>query len=239
LIHIQGSPVDTVDPHTGQTITFYDILNPFFSNDVALVNPPGAKRDYDGVEIMVNKRYSNGWMLNASYVWAKSRGLIGTGAFGSSSVTYLYDNPNFHINAEGRFPLERRHQFKLNGLVRGPWGVNLGANITYMSGSRYTRTVNNNDIGLMIDEGYGDETIYAEPMGSQGYPGLMTIDLKVEKSLTLGSINFSVFVDAFNLLNSNTKIEVNSRSSSSIFEYQQVTALQNPRIIRFGAKLKF
>ncbi len=232
-------PVTTIDPYNGETVTFYDIINPFLSNDVALVNPPGAKRDYDSVEIILNKRYSNGWMINASYVWAKSRGLIGTGAFGSSTVTYLYDNPNFHINAEGRFPLERRHQFKLSGVVRGPWGINLGGNFSYMSGGRYTRTINNNDIGFELDAGYGDETIYAESMGSQGLPDLMLIDLKIEKSIKLGAVNFRAFVDVFNLLNSNTEIGVNERSSSSVLEYQAVTALQNPRIIRFGAKIEF
>ncbi len=229
--------VTTTDPYDGSTVTFWNEIDSLSPTDYVLVNPPGAKRDYDGVEVVVNKRYSNGWQLNASYVYGKSRGTVGTSFSESTSITSLYDNPNAHINADGRFDYERRHQLKLTGVLRGPWGINLGTYFRYLSGQRYTRKIRSLDVGLDLNQ--GNTTIYAEKRGSQELPALMTLDLKIEKSIKLGSINVRAFVDIFNVLNNNKASDVYDISGHSTLIYQEMTSIQSPRIFRFGAKVEF
>ena len=52
-----------------------------------MINPKEAKRDYDGLEVVFDKKYTRGWMLKASYVWQKSRlkDIAGVDRFGSAA----------------------------------------------------------------------------------------------------------------------------------------------------------
>jgi hypothetical protein len=222
--------------YAGNTLTYWNQLE-VYPGTTALINPPGAKRDYDGVEFTLNKRYSDGWQLNLSYVYQNSRGLIGTDFNDSWGYTGYYDNPNTHENASGRFPLERRHQFKLTGMIKGPWGINLGTYFRYLSGERYTRTARSSYYGVPLNQ--GATTIFAEKRGSRALPAEFILDLKVEKAFKLGPINIRAFVDIFNVLNNNkaTSVEVMSNHPTLIFE--NMVTIQNPRIFRLGAKIEF
>lgn len=236
LVWTNWEQVTATDPFDGQTVTFWSQMN-VYPSDYATVNPPGAKRDYDGVEVVLNKRYSNGWQLNVSYVLQNSRGLIGTDFGDSWGGAGYYDSPNSHINAEGRFPLERRHQFKLTGMVKGPWGINLGAYFRFLSGQRYTRYVRSQDLGLSL--GQGPTSVRAEQRGSRGYPDLAILDLKVEKAFKVGPVNIRAFVDIFNVLNGNKATGVTTTSGHPTLVFEEMTDIQNPRIFRLGAKIEF
>ncbi|MCU0287087.1 MAG: TonB-dependent receptor [Acidobacteria bacterium] len=222
--------------YAGNVVTFWNQLE-VYPSDTALVNPPGAKRDYDGVEFTLNKRYSNGWQLNLSYVWQNSRGLIGTDFNESWGYTSYYDNPNYHENASGRFLLERRHQFKLTGMVKGPWGINIGTYFRYLSGQRYTRTVRNTYYGIPLSQ--GATTINAEPRGSRSYPADLTLDLKIEKAFKIGNFNLRAFVDIFNVFNNNHALTVEAMSNHPTLIFENMVTIQDPRIFRLGAKIEF
>lgn len=228
--------VTATDPHDGSTVTFWEQIAVYPSEDY-MINPPDAKRDYDGVEVTFDKRYSRGWQLKASYVWQKSRGLIGTDFGDSWSGTGYYNNPNAHTNAIGRFPLERRHQVKIQGLVNGPWGINLGGYFRYLSGQRYTRSIRSVDLELNLSQ--GTETIYAEERGSRGLPDLAILDLRLEKEFRIGQTSFSVFGDAFNVFNDGKATGVYSISSNPNIEFEKMESIQNPRIFQIGARFEW
>jgi hypothetical protein len=236
LVWTNWTPVTAADPYTGQTVTFYN-RNSLVPSDYATVNPPGANRDYDGFEVVLNKRYSKGWQLNVSYVYQDSRGLIGTDFSDSWSGTSYFDNPNAHINAVGRFLLERRHQLKIAGMLKGPWGLNFGTYIWYASGRRYTRQISSRYLGLTLSQ--GNALINAEPRGSRGYPDLFTMDLKVEKAFKLGPVNLRAFVDIFNVFNGNKATGYNTDSSHPSLVFEEMTTIEDPRIFRLGAKIEF
>jgi len=233
---INYTPVTAVDPYDGSTVTFWEQLATY-PEELYMVNPQDAKRDYDGVEVTFDKRYSHGWQLKASYVWQHSRGLIGTDFSDSWSGTGYYDNPNDHINAFGRFPLERRHQVKIQGMVKGPFGVNIGTYFRYLSGTRYTRQIRSSDLGLNLYQ--GPVTIYAEERGSNGYPGLYLWDVKLEKEFRIAGTRFAVFGDVFNVFNFNKETDVYTISSNPSIEYKKIEAIQDPRIFRIGARFEW
>jgi hypothetical protein len=206
--------------------------------DKYVINAPGADRDYSGFEVTLNKRMTNGWFINSSYVYAESTGLIGTDFSDSWGGQGYFDNPNTHENALGRFLLERRHQFKLAGLIQGPAGVNLSAYFYWMSGERYTRQVRSRDLGLSLPQ--GTTTINAEARGSYGLPAYSGLDLKLEKVFSLGrSSSLKIFCDGFNVLNNNKATSVRTISSSSTMTFGEMMAIQSPRIIRFGLDFGF
>lgn len=233
-------PVTTTDPYNNQPITFYEMIDPY-AIDQYILNPPNATRDYDGVELVLKKRYSNGWQMMASYVYQNSRGLIDTErdvneqSLGSSD---LFNNPNYHINMVGRFPLERRHQFKFQGMIRGPFGINLGTYVRAMSGRRYTRQVRSQDLPITLSQ--GSETIYAEKRGSAAYDALYLVDFRLEKSFRFGrGISISVFSDCFNLLNVGAINDVYTISSNENKQYGLEEGIVDPRIFRLGAKIQW
>ncbi len=231
------------DTYNGQTLTFYKKIS-LMATQQFIVNPPGADRDYDGFEFTLAKRYSHGYALNVSYVYANSRGLITTAradeSLGGGSGGFFQD-PNAHTNAIGRFPLERRHQFKVEGLVKGPWGVNLSGYFRYLSGTRATRTVSSNYLGLTGGNALpqGNTTIYAETRGDTPYPDFWQLDLRLEKTFRIAGINLGIFADCFNVFNKAFKTTMWLNSSNTSTPYLQMTAINDPRIFQLGARIEY
>jgi outer membrane receptor protein involved in Fe transport len=238
------TPVTTTDPYNGQTITFYRKGN-LMNQEVYIINPPGANRDYDGFEFTLSKRYSSGVQLNISYVYAHSRGLITTTRTDESlggAVAGFFQDPNAHTNALGDFPLERKHQLKIEGLVRGPVGVNLSWYFRYLSGTAATRIIRSDYVGLSganaLPQGY--ETIYAETRGSTFYPDFWQLDLRLQKDFRVSFISLSIFADCFNVFNRAFKTGMWLDSSrTTTYKYLQMTAINDPRIFQLGARIEF
>lgn len=228
-----------VDPYNGQTLTYYEKIN-LTAQELHIVNPPGLNRDYDGFELTVNKRYSKGWALNLSYVYAKSRGLLTTTRTDESlggAVGGFFQSPNAHTNALGTLPLERRHQVKVEGLVKGPFGINLSGFFRYLSGLPVTRTVSNNYLGLSLKQ---NVTIYAEERGHTYLPPVVQLDLRLEKALRIRPLNIAVFADCFNLFNRGVATGIWTNSSNlTTYKYLQMTAINDPRIFQLGARIEF
>jgi len=238
LIWTNWEPIEYTETgdYAGNVVTFWNQLN-FYPSTTALVNPPGANRDYDGVEFTLNKRYANGWQLNLSYVWQKSRGLIGTDFGESWGYTGYFDSPNAHEKAIGPFGLERRHQVKLTGMVKGPWGLNFGTYFRYLSGEHYSRVVSSRFYQIALNQ--GTTTIFAEQRGSRTLPAVVILDLKVEKAFKLGPVNLRAFVDVFNVFNNNKATSVQTTSNSPTLVFEKMLTIQDPRIFRLGAKIEF
>ncbi len=236
IVWTNWTQVSFVDPYDGQQKYFWS-ENEILPADMYMINPPGAKRDFDGVEVVLNKRYSQGWSVMASYVYQNSRGLIGTDYVDSWSGADYYDNPNAHINAVGTLTLNRPHQFKVQGMVKGPWGVSVGGYLRAYSGQRYTRRISSYDLGIEINQ--GEETINAEKRGDRGLPAQVILDLRLEKNFRIQSAKFGLFVDCFNLFNGNKATEVQTVSSSSAIVFGQMVAIQDPRIFRLGVRFEF
>ncbi|NIM91632.1 MAG: TonB-dependent receptor [Candidatus Aminicenantes bacterium] len=230
------TPVQAVDDYDGSTVTFYDLDPDLIAETYTVTNPEPAQRDYDGFEIVLNKRFSNNWQMLASYVYANSRGLIGTDFNDSWTGTSYFDNPNAHTNAEGRFPYERRHQFKVQGTVRLPYGFLVSTYYRSLAGRRYTREIRSNDLGLDLEQ--GTVTINAEERGARGLPWLHQWDLRVEKQFNIKDrFRIGLIADCFNVLNLNTATSVETISSSTAYVFEEVDGILDPRILRFGLRI--
>lgn len=230
------TPVQTTDPFNGQTVTFWNRDPELVFLTYTVTNPEPAQRYYTGLEVTLNKRFSHNWQLLASYVYAKSTGLIGTDFDDSWSGTSYFDNPNAHINAEGRFPYERRHQFKLQGTVRLPLGILCSSYFRMLSGTPYTRVIRSEDLGLDLDQ--GNVSINAEPRGSRLLPDLYIWDLRMEKEFRIKELfRIGLIADMFNVLNANTATSVETISSSPSYTFEEVTGILDPRIVRLGVRI--
>jgi len=226
--------VEAVDPYDGRTLTFYQQLW-WAPAELHLVNPPGLKRDYSAIEFTFKKRFSRGWSLDMSYVYNKAEGWIGTSWSETGGYSSLYNNPNSHVNAFGSIGEERQHQFKLTGIVKGPFGINISGYFRYLSGWPHARWVSSGHLDL----GFW-EWIKAEPVGAYRVDPVVILDLRLEKEFRLGErYSIRVFADMFNILNNNNAWWLYDTSSNPSREFREMTSITDPRVFRLGAKFSF
>jgi hypothetical protein len=115
-----------------------------------VVNLPKGKRDYDAVELALNRRMANRWSGRLSYLWSRlygnHSGLSQSDENGRTSpnvgriydVTYMMfkqdGTPNF-----GVLPTDRTHQIKLQATYDATFGTSFGVNWYGASGIPKTR----------------------------------------------------------------------------------------------------
>jgi hypothetical protein len=133
----------------------YVIGNPGFGPaTIAHLDPtvalPKAVRDYDSVEVALERRLANNWGIRASYLWSRLNGnypgLSQTDEDGRTSpnVGRLYDYPLMMFQdggqpALGPLPTDRPHQFKAQFIYQFWKGTSLGLNQWVSSGLPVTR----------------------------------------------------------------------------------------------------
>jgi hypothetical protein len=111
---------------------------------------PKAKRNYDSVELTLNRRLANHWSLRASYLWSRLfgnyPGLSQSDENGrvDPNIGRTFDYPimMFDQNAQpvfGVLPTDRTHQGKVQALYDAPFGASIGANLYLASGVPITR----------------------------------------------------------------------------------------------------
>lgn len=227
------TPVQGIDPVTGESVTFFnrDPENP--SANWYIMNIPGTARKYRGLELRLTKRMSHNWFLNASYVWSRGEGYLNTSE--SSGYTSKWDNPNVMINAWGLLENQSEHLVKVAGTFLAPYGIMISGYYTFASGSPYTTRLRS----LEANTGWlqqGVVTINAEPRGSQRLPSIHNLDFRVEKNFNLGPGNFSLMVDVFRALNLHTTTSIGSLRGVDI---GRVYGIVSPRYVRIGASYKF
>lgn len=237
------------DPETGTVynIPYYTQLNPGEDRYI-ITNPRQGQypivaftpyRKYNGIEIQVNKRFSNGWQLLASYVYSKTQGTYDTDFLkifpNSMAASSIFSNPNFQTYLDGRPTHDIPHQVKIQGTIVLPFGINLSGFYSFCSGTTYSDYVR---VPMLPPEG-GSKDIMPTAMGSNRYPAQHNLDLQVEKIFKIsGELRLSVLASAFNIFNAATVTGVNSILNISD-PYGNVTSLVNPRVFRAGLRLYF
>ena len=113
---------------------------------------PKPKRNYDGVEVRLNKRFSNHWSGQASYLYSRLYGNYGGLASSdengrtSPNVNRYYDNTIQNYGSDGKavyglLPTDRPHTFKLSGGYDFDFGTTIGVNYFLESGTPQTTVV--------------------------------------------------------------------------------------------------
>lgn len=113
---------------------------------------PKPKRDYDAVELSLNKRMSNRWSGRASYMWSRlygnhtGLGQADENGRSSPNVGRSYDYPIMMFDGTGKaayglLPTDRTHQLKVQLVYDAKFGTSFGLNWYGASGILRTREV--------------------------------------------------------------------------------------------------
>lgn len=223
-------PVPFLNPLTNEKITVFNRLNPGqFS--LLITNPDGLFRQYHGVEIYGNKRFSNQLSLSASLVISKVEGNANNTNIGAGGFFTTLTSPNEQINSKGRLTHDPTFEMKLYGIYNLPWGINTGWFFRHFSGDTWTPLV------LVTDLNQSPIRIFGLPRGSNRLPGRNVLDIRFEKGFPVvaGEVRFTA--DIFNVFNTGYALEVEDRVGRGNFGEARRFTL--PRQIRLGVRYKF
>jgi hypothetical protein len=168
---------------------------------------PKAKRDYQGYEFEYTKRYSNNWLLHASYLYSTLKGnysglansdeITATPGFARTSpnVNRIFDSLFMLFDAKGNEvsgPLggDRPHQLKAQAAYTFPFGTTVGLNQYYYSGTPTTTELR-----------FQGAPIFPFGRNDLGRtPNLMQTDINLQHELRLGRFGVTLGAIVLNLL---------------------------------------
>lgn len=204
-----------------------------FTNPGNVPGVPSVDGNYHTVEVALNRRMKGKWMLLTSFehTWAKDFRATGVS---TSNLAVARQGTGFLWQPNRRRFGQQKSTFwnyKLLGRYELPWQLAVAASFKYQTGFNYARNIS---VPL---PGAGAEEILADPISALRAPNVPILDLRAEKSFSLGGVRKIAFmVDVFNALNADTI--TNFRVATGA-RYNEVIGILDPRIVRFGARLGF
>jgi len=94
---------------------------------------PDAFSRYYGLSVSINRNFSDNLMMMVSYTWSKTQGTE-PGEIGTA-----FDRPAMRAFEYGYLPQDLRHDLKIQSSYSLPFGIMLGATMTYNSGGPYNK----------------------------------------------------------------------------------------------------
>ncbi len=230
--------------------------NPFGAGDLpvwnllsdpefVLTTDNGGYRDYQAAILRFDKRYADGWSLRSSLVWTDMEGNI----LKNNSYEAEFLDRNGLTNSDGRMDKYSEWEFKLSGNVDLPFGFELGGQYTFLSGWYWTPYVRIRGLDYNASTG---NYIWLTERGSQQLDDRNLVDLRLGWGTDLGEkLRLTASLEVFNLLNSDTVLEVAGRWGDYWPEdgadgwvgprssFGTATDIEAPRQIRAGIRLDF
>jgi len=227
------------DTFTGKSFDVYtaDISNP--AGRLRENRTDDHYTDYYGGDLIVTKRLSNKWMLNASFTlnftsqnWDESKNPFDPTDYWATNGSYN----SFETGGSGKTDVwvGARWQFKLSGMYQLPYGFNISGFLNAREGYVIPYYVG----GFDRPGGWGWQNPYVVVFGDERLPAFWVMDLRIEKVFRMGDWgSLSIIGDIFNLFNNNMSLGVDRKTDSPNFKDSQ--EILGPRVLRVGVKIKF
>jgi hypothetical protein len=213
-----------------------------------VTNQPDRYRNYNGVEVSLNKRYANRWLGSASFAYNDAIDYWDSAAAFQDPTNIENLNGHEYAPESGGSGLDSvftnaKWLFKANGMLSLPWGgVNVAGNLQYSQGYPFPRAIQVTNRG----NGLGNINVLIDPMGSVRLPNVTMLDLRVDRPFQIRGIRLIPSVDVFNATNANTVLS----QRRIVFTYNNATGVGSvpsnannissiitPRVVRFGLRL--
>jgi hypothetical protein len=220
--------------------------NPGSNFVIATLN--GGKRNYQGLDFIFRKRYSNNWQLLGSYTynWAKGNTNSDSNADFQGDVLYLDPlAPNTYQRQPGLIP----HLFKVAGSSTFSKGIEFGAVYRWNSGTVASLTAIDSNRNLPVqvpDPGYLyagvlDRWLEPDAIGSIQNPSWGQLDLRAQYKLRFNpALGAEFFVDIFNVFDNQDSIHNQDLvAGAGGTAFGEPIRFNDPRRFFLGARLTF
>jgi len=224
----------TFEDAQGQDQT-YDIYDRTTRADSYLVTNPRpdltpyiireSKKTYIGFIAEFEKRFSDDWMLNASYSYGEEKSwptgtnpnsLVAFDRWGGEPISYP-----FHI-------------FKVYGTFLLPWDIKFSPTFSWRSAF----TGDGRWEAYVRAPVTGNPSVDIEEPNSNKLPDFIGLDLRMEKSFTIkGDLRLAGYLDVYNVFNRQKAISVQTRLTNP--DFGQAYDVNYGREFRLGVRLYF
>jgi hypothetical protein len=199
-----------------------------------LTNPRGDDTFYEGLDLTLAGTFSAFRFLFGGTA-SRAEGIGANRGFRVDEndpglIGEVFEDPNAQTNARGRLFFDRAYTLKISAISRLPRDIELGAVVRYQDGEPFARFV------IAPNVAQGPEAIQAIPRGRSRFSYTMTVDARIEKTLALPPRRLGFFLEAFNLLNDSREVEEDVVTTPT---FRKTTAVQPPRVFRFGLRFDF
>ena len=225
-----------------ETVTYY-VPNATLPSAYVVTNQPDFRHVYNGLELVIRKRSSRGWMLNGSYSYNTTIESYDSAAAYEDPTNIVRRNGFQYAPAGGigggggsnlaGIPINAKWIAKLSGSYRLPYDVNVAATGDLRQGYPFAQAVNIPSrpnrapaIAVLLD-----------PVGSKRFPNFATMDFRLDRAFNVGGMKLLPSFDMFNLFNANTVM--GRRTNQNAANANQVFGILAPRIARIGMMVNF
>ena len=219
-------PLTVTEVNSQRTVTVFNQASALRGRQEFLwTNAPELNSTYNGTDITLDKRLSNGWMMTGGVSMGRTIGWVGN--------TDL-NNPNSKEFARGIIGNDTPFSFRLSGMYELPFAIQLSGTLQHQRGfPELTQvSVGNNTVALT----QGTTNIIIEPRGTNRLPNLNQFDMSLRKVFRAGGKVYQPRLDVYNLANSATVI---SRVTTLGPSYGAVSNIQRGALVKFGMHVDF
>jgi hypothetical protein len=232
------TPSVYTDSVTGRTANYYTVQQ-------GLTRPTGLAvtatnpdyQVYHGVDLTLNKRYSDKWQFNVAVTLQKR-----------NDYDVFFTNPTGVDLGQG-LNVGSRYLIKLNGSYDLPWGVMFSTNFNWNDGA--VRTLSINGPGQVYGGTSGTinyATLNFQPADATRFEATKLWDIGLNKTFTFrgGQNRIKATIDGFNILNQATVLGYSSNNISAlgsatnpIIPSDRIDSILPPRVFRAGVTIWF
>ena len=232
------TPSVHTDTITGKTANYYTVqqgLTRPTGTTVTATNPD--YQTYQGVDLTLNKRYSDKWQFNVALTIQKR-----------NDQDVYFTNPTGVDLTQG-LNTQSRYLLKVNGSYDLPWGVMASTNFNMNDGAQRTMLI---DGPGQVYGGTSGTINYAtltfEPADTTRLEKTVLWDAGLNKTFTFrgGQNRVKVTIDGFNILNSAPVLSFSSQNISTrgttanpIIPAERISTILPPRVFRAGVTIWF
>jgi hypothetical protein len=215
-------------------------------------NRDDYSQTYQDVELTAVKRMSNHWMMRANVTLSDWKQQVGAGAIVDpspllSNSTNSFDSCSVCNGAAvasgggiGSNYINSRWAYSLTGVYQLPWQLSAGAALNGREGYVIPYYVSFRD----KKEGTQKKLLVSSSFDDTRLPNITNLDLRLAKDFMITSKTaLNVSLDVFNVLNTHTVLDRNTQldvgADATTAPYNHISTLMSPRVVRFGARIKF
>jgi hypothetical protein len=220
-----------------ETVTYFEPVRRIPSANI-YTNVPDRYRNFNGVELTFQRRYTNRWQASASLAlndardyWdsrdayedptniAQQHGAQYAPESGGSGIGGIFTNARWLVKLSGRYTL--------------PYDINIAAFYNGRQGYPFPQSVQTPNRA----NGAGRAQVLLDPLGSVRLDNLHVIDFRLDKRVSLGRRSVTPTFEIFNLTNTNTVLAINRNQAAS--NANRISGIVAPRVIRLGLQVRF
>jgi hypothetical protein len=225
-----ATPSIHTDATTGRTANYFTVQQGLTRpNSLQVTGTNPDYQTYQGVDLTLNKRYSDKWQFSAAVTLQKRE-----------DFDVYFTNPTGVDLTQGR-NVGSRYLVKVSGSYDLPWGVMFATNFNWNDGANRTLSISGPGQvygGTSGTINYG--TLTFQPAGSTRLENTKIWDLSLNKTLTFrgGQNRIKATIDGFNILNSAPVLGYGNNNLSSI-NSERINQILPPRVFRAGLTFWF